>query len=119
MFEIKKAIVRIDTEEYAEDFKKFPGYVDAAQNAREPNEEFVCGEYASLEETEQEVDRTLTLDITDSEVTIKYEYISGAEDIYFNKVRFDDHEYDLETDFFVRDQTFCDAVEEKLKELDL
>lgn len=119
MFEIKKAIVRIDTEEYAEDFKKFPGYVDAAQNAREPNEEFVCSEYDSLEEAEQEVDRTLTLDITDSEVVIKYEYIAGAEDIYFNKVKFDDHEYDLETDFFVRDQTFCDAVEEKLKELDL
>lgn len=119
MFEIKKAIVRIDTEEYAENFKKFPGYVDAAQNSREPNEVLTVGEYDSLEEAEQEVDRTLTLDITDSEVTIKYEYISGAEDIYFNKVKFDDHVYDLETDFFVRDQTFCDAVEEKLKELDL
>ena len=119
MFEIRKAIVRIDIDEYVENFKKFPGYVDAAQNAREPNEELTVDEYETLEEAEQEVDRTLTLDITDSEVTIKYEYISGAEDIYFNKVRFDDHEYDLESDFFVRDQTFCDAVEEKLKELDL
>lgn len=119
MFEIKKAIVRIDTDEYAEDFKKFPGYVDAAQNAREPNEVLTVDEYETLEEAEKDIDRTLTLDITDSEVVIKYEYIAGAEDVYFNKVKFDDHEYDLETDFFVRDQTFCDAVEEKLKELDL
>ena len=117
MFEIRKAIVRIDADEYAEDFKKFPGYVDAAQNSREPNEELTVDEYDSLEEAEKAIDRTLTLDITDSEVVIKYEYIAGAEDIYFNKVRFDDHEYDLETDFFVRDQTFCDTVMEKLKEL--
>lgn len=119
MFEIRKAIVRIDADEYAENFKKFPGYVDAAQNSREPNEELVCGEYETLEEAEQEVDNVVRLDYDSNrfEFVVEYEYIAGAEDLYFNKLYFNGNEYDIESDFFVRDQTFCDAVEEKLKEL--
>lgn len=115
---IKKAIIRISTEEFAENFKLFPGYADGAQTAREPNEEFVCGEYETLEEAEKAVDRTVNFDIEENHVTLAYEYISGSEDIYFNKLRFD-REYEIDSDFFVKDKAFKDAVIAKLKEFDL
>lgn len=118
MFEIKKAIVRIDADEYAENFKKFPGYADGAQTAREPNEVLTVGEYETLEEAEKAVDRTVNFEIEENHVTLAYEYISGSEDIYFDKLSFD-RDYEIDSDFFVREKAFKDAVIAKLKEFNL
>lgn len=118
MYEIKKAIIRISTEEFAENFKLFPGYADGAQTAREPNEVLTVDEYETLEEAEKAVDRTVDFDIEENHVTLAYEYISGSEDIYFDKLSFD-RDYEIDSDFFVKDKAFKDAVIAKLKEFDL
>lgn len=122
MFEIRKAIVKIDADEYAKGFWMYPGYIDASQTMRDPNEERITGEYETLEEAEKAIDRTVTLDYDDKkeEFVIEYEYIVGAEDVHFNKVLFEcEYEYDLESDFFVADKSFSDVVIKKLEELDL
>jgi hypothetical protein len=118
MYEIKKAIIRISTEEFAENFKLFPGYADGAQTAREPNEVLTVDEYETLEEAEKAIDRTVDFDIEENHVTLAYEYISGSEDIYFDKLSFD-RDYEIDSDFFVKDKAFKDAVIAKLKEFDL
>ena len=65
MFTIKKAIIKIDTDEYKENLSKYDGYIDCSDSLREPNEVCDVCSFDSADKAEKEIDRTIQLSIDD------------------------------------------------------
>ena len=63
MFTIKKAIIKIDTDEYKENLSKYDGYIDCSDSLREPNEVCDVCSFDSADKAEKEIDRTIQLSI--------------------------------------------------------
>lgn len=100
MFTIKKAIIKIDTEEYIENLSKYDGYIDCSDSLREPSEVCDVCSFDSADKAEREIDRTIQLSIDDENVTISYEFIVGSELIHYEKVSFKGQEYSIEPDMY-------------------
>ena len=112
MFTIKKAIIKIDTDEYIENLSKYDGYIDCSDSLREPNEVCDVCSYDSADKAEKEIDRTIQLSIDDENVTISYEFIVGSELIHYEKVSFKGQEYSIDPDMYSAD---CfNAIKESL-----
>lgn len=99
MFEIIKAMVFVDLPDYLEALEKNPGYIDLL----EPSEVIKGEEFESLEEARAEIDHVVSISITDDKVVIKYEYIYGSEDVYFNVVAVNGVPYPIESDMYSED----------------
>lgn len=95
---IVKATVRIDIEDYAQGIKDNPGFIDGSPCFREPSEERVVDTFESLEDAESKIDRTVYLEITETEAILEFEYITGSEDLYFNSVEFMGSTYPMDSD---------------------
>lgn len=100
MYEIKKAIIRIDLEEYADNLWRYPGQIDCASCNREANEVTLVDSYDDLECAEANIDRTVYVTIDDQNVTLAYEFIAGEETVYFNHAKFNDNVYPCDDTFF-------------------
>ena len=99
MTTINKAVIRIEIEDYISAIQNNYGYIDGADYFLVPAEDRVVSVCETVEEAEAEIDQTVYLTITENEAVLEYEYISGAENVYFNKVNFMGNIYPLTEDF--------------------
>ena len=98
--QIFKAIIRKDLEEYIQGIRDNPGFIDGSDNFLESTEDRLVDTFESLDAAESSIDKTLYLDITDSEAVLEYEYIPGSELVYFNTVEFQGKSYPIESDLY-------------------
>ena len=97
---IKKVIVKIDIDEYAEGLKKHKGFVDGSDTALSPNVIRTVERYDNFVDAELNIDDTVYIDIEGDEVVIEYEYIDGSEAVYFTKVKFNGKTYPIDENFY-------------------
>lgn len=109
---IKKAVIRIDLEDYINGLRDHPCYIDGTDCFLEASEESIVSEVANIEEAEVEIDRTVYLTINDKEAVIEYEYITESEAIYFNVVDFNGAVYPL--DNTMRSEACYEAIKNYL-----
>lgn len=102
MFKIKKAIIRIDYEDYINSFNDFKGYIDASDTGREPSEVRLVGTYNNLAKAEDEIDNCVYIDIDEdnNDVIIMYEYIEGMDEVYFDTVIYNGDEYSIDENMY-------------------
>lgn len=100
MTSIKRAIVRIDLDNYIKGLQKYPGFIDGSASFFEPSKEWCVSSYESLEEAEADICKTVYLSFTDTEAVIEYEFIDESEEIYFNRVNFMGNVYPVSKDLF-------------------
>ena len=62
MFTIKKAIIKIDTDEYIENLSKYDGYIDCSDSLREPSEVCDVCSFDSADKAEKEIEQVLRPD---------------------------------------------------------
>lgn len=99
MYEIRKAIIVIDMNEYLEGLNKNPGYIDGAAASLEPNQIFTLDEYETLEAAEANISHTAELHTNDDSVSITYEFIAGSENVYFTEVMYQNGIYAIDRNF--------------------
>ena len=85
MTTINRAVIRIEIEDYISAIQNNYGYIDGADY----------------------------LTITENEAVLEYEYISGAENVYFNKVNFMGNVYPVSED--LKSASCYKAIKEYLK----
>lgn len=100
MTSIKRAIIRIDLDNYIKGLQKYPGFIDGSASFFEPSEERCVSSYETIEEAEADICKTVYLSFTDTEAVIEYEFINESEDVYFNKVNFMGNIYPVSKDLF-------------------
>ena len=100
MTSIKRAIIRIDLDNYIKGLQKYPGFIDGSASFFEPSKEWCVSSYESLEEAEADICKTVYLSFTDTEAVIEYEFINESEEVYFNKVNFMGNIYPVSKDLF-------------------
>lgn len=125
MYEIKKATIIIDLEEYADNLWKFPGQIDCSSVNREPSRVVSVDDYDEFESAEANIDSTVYVTIDDSNVVLEYEYISGEETVYIEDCEYCGEMYPCDDTFFskkcyeaiMKDLSFGDKAVKKAKEL--
>lgn len=100
MTSIKRAIIRIDLDNYIKGLQKYPGFIDGSASFFEPSKEWCVSSYESLEEAEADICKTVYLSFTDTEAVIEYEFINESEEVYFNQVNFMGNVYPVSKDLF-------------------
>ena len=100
MTSIKRAIIRIDLDNYIKGLQKYPGFIDGSASFFEPSKEWCVSSYESLEEAEADICKTVYLSLTDTEAVIEYEFINESEEVYFNRVNFMGNVYPVSKDLF-------------------
>lgn len=100
MTSIKRAIIRIDLDNYINGLQKYPGFIDGSASFFEPSKEWCVSSYESLEEAEADICKTVYLSLTDTEAVIEYEFINESEEVYFNQVNFMGNVYPVSKDLF-------------------
>lgn len=98
MFNINRAQIKIEISDYIKGIKEHPEYIDGSNVFFESGSDLLISSYKDIEEAESEIDPTVYLTITENEAVLEYEYISGAENVYFNKVNFMGNIYPVTTD---------------------
>lgn len=98
-YEIKKATIVIDMNDYLNGLQKNPNFIDGSASSFEPNEIFDCGSFETLEEAEAAISHTVYLNTTDDYASISYEYIAGSETVYFTEVMYQNGIYAIDKDF--------------------
>lgn len=92
------ATIRIDIDDYIKGITENPGYIDGSNTFLEASENTIVSTCSNLDEAEDTIDRTVYLNFMNSEIEIKYEFIEGREEIYFNKVNFMGSTYPVSSD---------------------
>lgn len=103
MTTIYRAIIRIDIEKYAEGINSNPGFIDGSATFPEASEIRVSSVFDNNQAAESEIDRTVYLEISDTDVVIDYEFIPESEEVYFNRVKFCGKIYPLDSCFYSPD----------------
>lgn len=98
-YEIKKATIVIDMENYLNGLKNNPDFIDGSASSFEPNEIFTCGSFETLEKAEAAVSHIVYLNTTDDYASISYEYIAGSETVYFTEVMYQNGIYAIDKNF--------------------
>jgi hypothetical protein len=103
MYAIKKAILRLDLNEFNFDFDS--GYIDGSDQWLEPNEIIELGYYSTVHEASDEVDRTVyvSIDLNLEDLIIEYEYISGDDGFcisHFEDAEFNGTLYEIDNDLY-------------------
>lgn len=100
MTSIKRAIIRIDLDNYINALQNHPGFIDGSASFFEPSEERCVSSYETIEEAEADICKTVYLSFTDTEAVIEYEFINESEEVYFNQVNFMGNVYPVSKDLF-------------------
>ena len=100
MTSIKRAIIRINLNNYIDGINHHLGYIDGAVSFLEPSEERCVSSYESIEEAEADICKTVYLSFTDTEAVIEYEFINESEEVYFNQVNFMGNVYPVNKNLF-------------------
>jgi len=109
---IIREVIRIDLEDYIRGLKENPGYIDGSKTFPESSESRGLYAYRTVEEAEAETDRTLHLEITESEAVIEYERIAAdewdeecnlPEDVAFREAVFEGVSYPIGDDLYSED----------------
>lgn len=110
---IIREVIRIDLEDYIRGLKENPGYIDGSKTFLESSESRGLYACKTVEEAEAEIDRTLHLEITESEAVIEYERIAAdewdeerndlPEDVAFREAEFEGVSYPIGDDLYSED----------------
>ena len=114
MFEIKKAIIRIDINEYADEMLNHKGHLDCSESTREPNEIISGQEFQTLEDALKEIDNDVYIETDDKNVVITYEYISGHDEVYFSNAVYEGKKYNIDHDSLFSNYCF-NAIKKNLE----
>lgn len=103
MYEIRKAIIKIDLDEYTENLWRYPGQIDCASCNREANEITLVDSYDDLDCAEANIDTTVYVSIDDQNVTLSYEFIAGEETVYIKDCQYNGVLYPCDDTFFSKE----------------
>lgn len=103
MYEIRKAIIKIDLDEYTENLWRYPGQIDCASCNREANEITLVDSYDDLDCAEANIDTTVYVSIDDQNVTLSYEFIAGEETVYIKDCQYNGVLYPCDETFFSKE----------------